>query len=295
MLTHVCLAILAATPTFSLVPDVPDVGAEQGLFARGGFVYVIGDRYDRQPRVGEVVELDRESLAPTGRRLLLADDQGHPVAVHPTGLAWVGEDDCWVGETVKPSLTSAQRAIAAATGIAPPARAVLIRIDWPRAIERGTLEGCVRQTVQDDLAINGCRPITVTHGGRDWVATADYGDTRPTLRLYDPAALPDVDRTSALREVPRTLIGPHTQSLHFADGRVTCIQNVTPGRGWRLESFELAAAIAAGRADAVGTGQAVLTLPPTTELEGWLPRGREGTADDLFLIATRGPGLLVAE
>ena len=48
----------------------------------------------------------------------------------------------------------------------------------------------MRDVIDDDAAINGCRPVFVTVNGRTLLATADYGDCHPEIRLYDlrPAA-----------------------------------------------------------------------------------------------------------
>ena len=50
--------------------------------------------------------------------------------------------------------------------------------------------------IDDDAATNGCRPTFVTVGGRTFLATSDYGDIRPEIRLYDPEALLAAKRSS---------------------------------------------------------------------------------------------------
>jgi hypothetical protein len=37
----------------------------------------------------------------------------------------------------------------------------------------------------------------VSTGGKDYLATADYGDARPEMRLYDPDKLLQAGRSSA--------------------------------------------------------------------------------------------------
>jgi hypothetical protein len=45
------------------------------------------------------------------------------------------------------------------------------------------LDAAVLEVLQDAAAINGCRPEFVTTGGRRLLATADYGDIHPEIRL----------------------------------------------------------------------------------------------------------------
>ena len=105
---------------------------------------------------------------------------------------------------------------------------------------------------EDDAAINGCRPEFASVGGRPLLATADYGDIRPEIRLYDPAALLAAGRSSAPGVViHRVLCGPFNQNLHWdaGAGQLFCVQNVIAGRGWRLDVLDLARAVADGRAE----------------------------------------------
>ena len=76
-------------------------------------------------------------------------------------------------------------------------KAVIYRLDWDRAWQDGDLEHAVRDVIDDDAAINGCRPTLVTLGGRTLLATSDYGDVRPEIRLYDTEALLAAGRPSA--------------------------------------------------------------------------------------------------
>ncbi len=90
---------------------------------------------------------------------------------------------------------------------------MIYRLDWARAWKDGDLDEAVLDIVEDDAAINGCRPEFVALGGRSLLATADYGDVRPEIRLYDPAALLAAGRSSAPGVVvSRVLCGPFNQS-----------------------------------------------------------------------------------
>lgn len=231
---------------------VAGLGAIQGVARRGDRLYLYGDVYDAEPRVGVVREFDLE-LKPTGKEVRLTKD-GKPLLRHPTGLTWDDRLGCFLGDTVD-------------------RKATLYHLDWDRALADGHLDRAVRAVVTDDAAVNGCRPEFVRVGGRAYLATADYGDVRPEVRLYDVGKLLEAKRTSAPGVVAhRFLAGPFTQTLAWdaAAGRLTCVQNVVAGRGWRLDVLDLEKAVADGRADGPGARVRTLTLPPHTELEGYL-------------------------
>ena len=170
-------------------------------------------------------------------------------------------------------------------------RGLIYRLDWDRAWKDGSLDEAVLAVVDDDAAINGCRPEFVSLGGRALLATADYGDIRPEIRLYDPAALLAAGRSSAPGVVyGRVLCGPFNQNLHWdvASGELTCVQNVVAGRGWRLDILNLSRAVADGRSDGPGVRLRRLTFPPHDELEGYWPLAA-GRA--MFAVARRKDNL----
>jgi hypothetical protein len=235
------------------VLTLEDLGAAQGVSLRDGKLYAYGDVYSANPRVGVIREYTMD-LKPTGRVVWLRRD-GKPLILHPTGLTWDPAFGTFLGDTVAK-------------------RAKIYRLDWARAWADGTLDHAVLDVIDDDVAVNGCRPVFTTVGGRTLLATADYGDVRPEIRLYDPAVLLAAGRSSAPGVVVhRVLAGAWNQNLHWdgATGRLTCIQNVVEGRGWRLETIDLARAVADGRAWSPSGRVAVATLPPHDELEGFLP------------------------
>ena len=233
------------------------LGAAQGVAVRDGKIYAYGDVYGATPRMGILRENDR-SLTPTGREVKLRRD-GRPLLIHPTGLTWDRRFGTFLGDTVLK-------------------RAVIYRLDWDRAWAEGNLDHAVLDTIDDDAAINGCRPTLVDMGGRTLLATADYGDVRPELRLYDPEAMLRAGRTSAPGVVvARVLCGPWNQNLHWdlAARRLTCVQNVIEGRGWRLDVLDLDRAIADGRASGPGVRVRTFTFDPHDELEGYWPLDAE--------------------
>ena len=229
------------------------LGAIQGASFHDGKVYLYGDVYDAKPRVGVIREYDSD-YRPTGRVVWLRRDD-KPLLRHPTGLTWNAKWGVFLGDTVD-------------------RKGVIYRFDWDKAWADGNLDHAVLDVIDDDAAVNGCRPEFVTVGGEACLATADYGDARPEVRLYDPEKMLKAKRTSAPGVVAyRVLSGPFNQNLHWdADkGELTCVQNVIAGRGWRLDVLDLARAVADGRADGPGVRVRMLTFFPHDELEGYRP------------------------
>jgi hypothetical protein len=241
-----------------------------------GKVYALGDVFQARPRVGVIREYTKE-LEPTGRAVWLRRG-GKPLIFHPTGLTWHDRWGSFLGDTVKSADPTRSRG-------------VIYRMDWERAWKDGNLDAAVLDVIDDDAAINGCRPEFVNVGGRPLLATADYGNIRPEIRLYDPAALLAAGRSSAPGVVVhRVLCGPFNQSLHWdaKSGQLICIQNVVAGRGWRLEVLDLARAVADGSVDGAGVRVRRLTFPSHDELEGYWPQAdRRG----LFAVARRTDSL----
>jgi hypothetical protein len=250
------------------------LGAVQGVSFRDDKVYLFGDVWDADPRVGVLREYTTDYEA-TGRVVWLRQG-GKPLLRHPTGLTWHRRWGTFLGDTVK-------------------GKAVIYRLDWEKAWADGNLDRAVLDVLDDDAAVNGCRPEFVTLAGRDYLATADYGDVRPEVRLYDPEKLIRALRSSAPGVVAhRVLCGPFNQSLHWdaSRGELTCVQNVIAGRGWRLEVFDLARAVADGRAAGPGVRVRVQTFMPHDELEGYRPLdGRRG----LFVTSSRKDNLVVGD
>jgi hypothetical protein len=249
----------------------PTLGAGQGAVVREGKVYAYGDVHNANPRVGVIREYGLD-LKPTGREVWLRRG-GKPLILHPTGLTWDPRFGTFLGDTVNK-------------------KAKIYRLDWERAWRDGNLDAAVLDVVDDDAALNGCRPEFVTVGGRKLLATADYGDVRPEIRLLDPEALLKAGRTSAPGViVHRVLSGPWNQNLHWdgETGRLVCIENVIEGRGWRLDTIDLGKAVADGRADGPGVRVEKLTFAPHDELEGYCPLDR---SRGLFVTSSRSGNLV---
>lgn len=251
---------------------IEGLGAMQGVSLRDGKIYLYGDVWDAKPRVGVIWEYSAD-FRPTGRVVWLRR-AGKPLLFHPTGLTWHDRWGTFLGDTVNK-------------------KAVIYRLDWQRAWEDGNLDRAVVAIIDDDAAVNGCRPEFVTVDGKSYLATADYGDVRPEVRLYAVAKMLASKRTSAPGVVVhRVLVGPFNQNLHWdaGKGELTCVQNVIAGRGWRLDVLDLARAVADGRASGPSVRVRLLTFMPHDELEGYRPLdGDRG----LFVTSSRKENLVV--
>jgi hypothetical protein len=233
------------------------LGAAQGVSFHRDRLYFYGDVYQAKPRVGIIREYTLD-IKPTGRDIRLAR-RGTPVLVHPTGLCWDAELGCFLGDTVNKAAT-------------------IYKLDWERALKDGNLDAAVLAEIRDDAAVNGCRPEYVTLNGRRLLATADYGDVRPAVRLYDPQRLVAARRSSAPGVIVATIpCGSFNQNLFWdgTKGELTCVQNVVAGLGWKLDVFNLQNAVAAGKLEPARVR--TLVYRPHSELEGWLrqPDSRE--------------------
>jgi hypothetical protein len=250
-----------------------DIGYGQGVSLHDGNAYVYGDNPFLKPRVGVISEYTISksgALSATGRRITLSK-RGRTVSQHPTGLTWDERLGCFLGDTVD--------------GVA-----TIRQIDWRRALADGTLDCAILATIRDDACINGCRPEFVTLAGKRLLATADYGDITPRIRLYDVERMLAAGKTSAPGVVVAQIAcGPYNQNLHWneAAGTLVCVQNAILGRGWRLDYLDLAAAVKAKNANALGVRIKTETFLPHDELEGYRPLAVP--ADDplsLFIISS---------
>jgi hypothetical protein len=247
------------------------LGAGQGVTVRDGKVYAYGDVWAASPRVGVIREYDLD-LKPTGREVWLRRG-GKPLILHPTGLTWDDRFGTFLGDTVNK-------------------KARIYRLDWERAWRDGNLDAAVLDEIHDDAAINGCRPEFVSLEGRTFLATADYGDIRPEIRLLDPEVLLKAGRTSAPGVVVhRVLAGGWNQNLHWdrSTGQLACVENVIEGRGWRLDILDLSKAVSDGRADGPGVRVRRVTFDPHDELEGYCRLDRTRC---LFITSGRSGNLM---
>ena len=181
-------------------------------------------------------------------------------------MTWDAEYGCFLGDTVNKVAT-------------------IYKLDWDRALKDGNLDAAVLAEIRDDAATNGCRPEFVTVRGRRLLATADYGDVRPAVRLYDPRRLVEARCSTAPGVCVATLpCGPFNQNL-FWDAKtheLTCVENVVAGLGWKLDVFALPKAVADGKPEKARVR--TLIFQPHSELEGWLR-----LPDDREIFVTSSP------
>ena len=256
------------------VKTIEGLGAAQGVSLHDGKIYLYGDVYDATPRVGVIREYDRQ-FQPTGKVILLQKNNV-PLLVHPTGLTWDQHWGCFLGDTVNQ-------------------KAKIYHLDWDAALKDGNLDHAVLDVIDDDAAINGCRPEFVTLGHKVYLATADYGDVHPEIRLYDPETMLNYKRTSVPgATVFQILCGPFNQNLHWDEKNqeLTCEQNVIAGRGWQLDVLDLQHAVADGRADGPAAHVRKITLPPHSELEGYTPLDKK---HGIFVTSSTSDNVAIGE
>lgn len=246
--------IIPGKPDVSLVSSrtVDSLGACQGASFQDGKVYLYGDR-----EVGMVREFDLrgDSLQFTGKEIRLTVD-GKDVINHPTGIARHGKLPVFIGNSIRLNSEGTSW------------RAVIYQVDWNGLLKTGTLDGNLIRTIEDDACIQGTRPEYVQYDGKWLVATADYGDKRNEVRLYDPAILQKVGKTSAPGVlVKKFTCGPWVQNLHWVPekGVLVLIQNQIEGRRWRFTFVDLKKSLEKGEQVVLNS----VDIDKADELEGF--------------------------
>jgi len=242
---------------------IDSLGACQGISFQKGRVFLYGDR-----EVGMVREyrLKKDSLADLHKEYLLTLD-GKDLISHPTGIAYIPGKPAFIGNSVRMNKEGTQW------------KAVIYQVNWEGLLKTGTLDGNVISTIEDDACIQGTRPEYVNYGGKWYVATADYGDKKNEVRLYDPAQLSKTSKTSEKGVVfKKFTCTPWVQNLHWiADkGILVLIQNQSEGRKWRFTYLDFKKSVASGRQEVIK----VVDIDRADELEGFAFTGndKEGIA-----------------
>lgn len=262
VVTAAAAAATAAATAF-VVPIKPDIalvsshtvdslGACQGASYLDGKVYLYGDR-----EVGMVREFTQkgDSLHYTGKEVRLTVD-GKDVINHPTGIARHGKLPVFIGNSIR---LNAEGTLW---------RAVIYQVDWKGLLKTGSLDGNLIRTIEDDACIQGTRPEYVEYNGKWLVATADYGDKRNEVRLYDPAVLKKAGKTSAPGVlVKKFTCGPWVQNLHWVPGKgvLVLIQNQIEGRRWRFTFVDLKKSLEKGEQVVLNS----VDIDKADELEGF--------------------------
>lgn len=231
---------------------IDSLGACQGVSYLDGKAWLYGDREVGMIRAYAV---EKNTLTYTGQEIRLTQN-GQDVINHPTGIAHNGTGSTFIGNSIRLNSEGTQW------------RAVIYAIDWNGLLRTGTLDGNLRNTIDDDACIQGTRPEYVTYQNKPFVATADYGSHANEVRLYDPRRLVTAKKTSE----PGVLVykftcSPWVQNLHWipSKGILVLIQNQIEGRRWRFTFVDLAKSVQ------VGTEQVIKTIDidKADELEGF--------------------------
>ncbi len=217
---------------------VDSLGACQGAFYRDGSLFLYGDR-----EVGVIREYKtgHDSLWYQQKEMKLTID-GKDVINHPTGMAIHGNLPVFIGNSIR--LNSAGTLW----------RAVIYHVNWKGLQKTGTLDHNLLNSVEDDACIQGTRPEYVEYRGKWYVATADYGNNGNEVRLYDPAVLSGVQKTSEKKVlVKKFTCGPWVQNLQWIPEKklLLLIQNQIEGKKWRFTYVDLAKSIENGKQEIV--------------------------------------------
>jgi len=213
---------------------VDSLGACQGISYQNGRIFLYGDR-----EVGMIREFKMvgDSLTYLHKEYKLTQN-GQDIISHPTGIAYNGVGPTFMGNSVKMNPEGTLW------------KTNIYCIDWKALLKKGTLDGPLLNTIDDDACIQGTRPEYVKYHNKWYVATADYGDHGNDVRLYDPEKLRTCKKTSE----PGVLFKkfsctPWVQNLKWIGdkGLLVLIQNKIEGRQWRFTYVDLEKSIDAGK------------------------------------------------
>ena len=241
-------------PTMSLVKatSIDSLGACQGISVQQKNIFLYGDR-----EVGIIRKygLSGDSLRYLNVeiRLTLNDTD---VINHPTGLAVHENLPVFIGNSIRLNKEGTLW------------RAVIYNVDWSGLQRTKTLDGNLKQVIEDDTCVQGTRPEYVRYRKKWYVATADYGDKRNEVRLYDPQLLKNARKTSQAGVlVKKFTCSPWVQNVHWIPGKgwLLLIQNQIEGRRWRFTYLDLEKSIEAGKEVVVKS----IDVDRNDELEGF--------------------------
>ncbi len=213
---------------------VDSLGACQGISYQKGRIFLYGDR-----EVGMVREfkLVKDSLVYLKKEYKLTQN-GQDVISHPTGIAYNGVGPTFMGNSVKMNPEGTVW------------KTNIYCIDWNAFLKKGTLDGPLLNTIDDDACIQGTRPEYVKYHNKWYVATADYGDHGNEVRLYDPEKLSKCKKTSEPGILYKKFVcTPWVQNLNWVTGKgvLVLIQNKIEGRQWRFTYVDLEKSVDAGK------------------------------------------------
>jgi hypothetical protein len=244
--------------------SVDSLGACQGVSYQNGRIFLYGDR-----EVGTIREykMQDDSLVYVGKEMKLTVSDTD-VINHPTGIAYNGSSTVFMGNSIRLNKEGTLW------------RAVIYAINWGGLQRTSTLDGNIINTINDDTCIQGTRPEYVQYNKKWYVATADYGDKKNEVRLYDPALLVKAKKTSDKGVLYKKFTcSPWVQNLYWMKekGILVLIQNQIEGRKWRFTYIDLARSIASGKESVI---KVVDDIDRGDELEGFtfLENNKKGIA-----------------
>jgi len=238
---------------------VDSLGACQGISYQHGRIFLYGDR-----EVGMIREfkLVNDSLVYLNKEYKLTQN-GQNVIKHPTGIAYNGVGPTFMGNSVKMNPEGTLW------------KTNIYCIDWKALLKKGTLDGPLLNTIDDDACIQGTRPEYVKYHNKWYVATADYGNHGNEVRLYDPEKLAKCKKTSEPGVLfKKFTCTPWVQNLNWiADkGELVLIQNKIEGRQWLFTYVDLEKSIDQGKQVVIST---VEHINRPDELEGFSFTGND--------------------
>jgi hypothetical protein len=245
------------TPQFTMTLDrettIDSLGACQGISRQGTRIFFYGDR-----EVGVIREykLQKDSLVYSQKEYRLTQN-GQDLISHPTGIAYQDNKPVFIGNSVRLN----QQGTAW--------KAMIYCVNWRGLLKRGTLDGNVLNTIEDDACIQGTRPEYVEYNNKWYVATADYGHDGNEVRLYRAEKLATCQKTSDPGVLYKKFkCSPWVQNLHWipSKGILVLIQNQVEGRKWRFTYVDLKKSIESGSMQVVAKSDLDTRMD---ELEGF--------------------------
>jgi len=210
------------------------LGACQGISFINGSLYLYGDREKGVIRKFSVVTGD--SIFDLHEETSLTI-KGKDIINHPTGIAYHQNLPVFIGNSIRLNPEGTLW------------RAVIYQVDWENLLKTGTLDGNLISEIEDDACVQGTRPEYVEYNKKWYVATADYGNKRNEVRLYDPQYLKKANRTSdSLVLYKKFTCSPWVQNLCWIPEKkiLVLIQNQIEGRKWRFTFVDLPKSIEKG-------------------------------------------------
>lgn len=252
----------AQTLRFSKNFSTDSLGACQGASFIDKKLYLYGDA---ETGVIRQYEAEGDSLVYLEKQVRLMQG-GKDVINHPTGIAFHKNLPVFIGNSIRLNPEGTKW------------KAVIYRVNWDGMLRTGTLDGNLLQTIDDDACIQGTRPEYVRYKNKWVVATADYGDKKNEVRLYNPALLAKAKKTSEKGIlIKKFTCGPWVQNLHYIAEKdiLVLVQNQVQGRKWRFTFLDFSKSVDEGKEHIIKT----IETDNADELEGFCLYGKsEGVA-----------------